>query len=56
MTFLIDECLHTSLVDVARVAGHAAFHVVHLGIQGSKDYELFEDAQIVVKRYQLPKD
>jgi predicted nuclease of predicted toxin-antitoxin system len=37
---LIDECLHTSLVDLAHRAGHAADHVTHLGLGGAKDWQL----------------
>jgi predicted nuclease of predicted toxin-antitoxin system len=37
---LIEECLHTSLVEVANVAGHVAHHVNYLGLGGSKDWEL----------------
>lgn len=40
MKFLIDECLHTSLVEVANTAGHEAHHVVYLGLQSDKDWEL----------------
>lgn len=38
--FLIDECLHTSLVDLAHMAGHAADHVTYLALGGAKDWEL----------------
>jgi len=37
---LIDECLHTSLVEVAHAAGHAAHHVNYLGLDSSKDWQL----------------
>jgi predicted nuclease of predicted toxin-antitoxin system len=37
---LFDECLHTSLIDLAHRAGHAADHVTHLGLGGSKDWQL----------------
>jgi predicted nuclease of predicted toxin-antitoxin system len=37
---LIDECLHTSLVDLAIAAGHVAHHVNYLGLGGSKDWQL----------------
>ena len=40
MKFLIDECLHTTLVAVANDAGYEAHHVVHLGLQGAEDHEL----------------
>jgi predicted nuclease of predicted toxin-antitoxin system len=35
--FLIDECLHTSLVDVAQQHGHEAHHVNWLGLSGATD-------------------
>jgi predicted nuclease of predicted toxin-antitoxin system len=35
--FLIDECLHTSLVDVAQQHGHQAHHVNWLGLSGATD-------------------
>lgn len=35
--FLIDECLHTSLVAVANDAGYEAHHVVRLGLQSMPD-------------------
>jgi predicted nuclease of predicted toxin-antitoxin system len=37
---LIDECLHTSLLDVAHAAGHVADHVNYLGLGTSKDWQL----------------
>jgi predicted nuclease of predicted toxin-antitoxin system len=40
MKFLIDECLHLSLVMVANRIGFEAHHVVHLGLQGKPDHEL----------------
>lgn len=40
MTFLIDECLHTSLVAVAEARNYEAHHVVYLGMQGWKDPEV----------------
>lgn len=40
--FLIDECLHTSLVDIAHDAGHAADHVIYLGLGGAKDWQLMD--------------
>lgn len=39
---LIDECLHTSLIEVAHAAGHLAEHVNYLGLGGSKDWQLME--------------
>lgn len=42
MIFLIDECLHTSLVEVAQETGHEAHHVVYLGMQGWKDHEVLQ--------------
>ena len=41
MRFLIDECLHTSLVEVANEAGYEAYHVVYRGWAGFEDYELW---------------
>lgn len=38
MKFLIDECLHESLVGVAHRAGAAATHVNHLGLSGKPDW------------------
>jgi hypothetical protein len=35
----IDECLHTSLVELAHAAGHAADHVNYLGLGGLKDWQ-----------------
>ena len=40
MRFLIDECLHTSLVVVAREHGHEASHVNWLGLRGETDWGL----------------
>lgn len=40
MKFLIDECLHTSLVQVAHAAGYAADQVNFLGLGGLKDWQL----------------
>jgi predicted nuclease of predicted toxin-antitoxin system len=37
---LIDECLHTSLLELAHAAGHIADHVTYLGLGNSKDREL----------------
>ena len=42
MRFLIDECLHTSLVEVAHASGHEAHHAVYLGMQGWKDHKVLE--------------
>jgi predicted nuclease of predicted toxin-antitoxin system len=38
MKFLIDECLHTSLVEVAIRAGFTAMHVNFLGLCGAPDW------------------
>ncbi len=38
--FLIDECLHTSLIDIAHKAEHQAYHVTRRGWTGLKDYQL----------------
>ena len=40
MKFLIDECLHTSLVAVAQALGHDCFHVNWLGLSGETDWDL----------------
>ena len=40
MKFLIDECLHTSLVTLAHDAGHLCEHVNFLGLGGQKDWQL----------------
>lgn len=40
MNFLFDECLHTSLVDVAHGLGHQASHVNWLGLSGTTDWDL----------------
>lgn len=42
MRFLIDECLHESLVRLAHGAGFEATHVNHLGLSGRPDWELAE--------------
>ena len=42
MRFLIDECLHESLVGVAHGAGFEATHVNHLSLSGKPDWELAE--------------
>jgi predicted nuclease of predicted toxin-antitoxin system len=40
MRFLIDECLHESLVGVAHAAGLEALHVNRVGLNGKADWEL----------------
>jgi len=40
--FLIDECLHTSLVGVAEMRGHEARHVNWLGLSGQTDWGLMQ--------------
>jgi len=40
LKFLIDECLHTSLVAVAQEHGHDCFHVNWLGLSGETDWDL----------------
>jgi len=40
MKFLVDECLHTSLVPLAHEAGHICDHVNFLGFGGHKDWRL----------------
>ncbi len=49
MKFLIDECLHTSLVAVANDNGHDGFHVNWLGLSGEKDWDLMP--RIVAEDY-----
>jgi predicted nuclease of predicted toxin-antitoxin system len=39
-SLLIDECLSTALVQVAHAHRYAATHVVHMGWQGLKDWQL----------------
>jgi len=46
---LIDECLHTSLIEVAHAAGYVADHVNYLGLGSSKDWQLM--ATIRAKDY-----
>ena len=40
MKWLIDECLHVSLLELAHRRGHIADHVNYLGRGSSKDWEL----------------
>jgi len=40
MRFLVDECLHTSLVGVAQERGHEASHVTWMGLGGETDWNL----------------
>jgi predicted nuclease of predicted toxin-antitoxin system len=40
VNFLIDECLHTSLVEVAVERGHEATHVNYRGWSGRQDWNL----------------
>lgn len=49
MKFLIDECLHTSLVAVAENNGHDGFHVNWLGLSGEADWDLMP--RIVAEDY-----
>jgi len=42
MRFLIDDCLHESLVGVALGAGFEATHINQLGLSGKPDWELAE--------------
>jgi hypothetical protein len=39
LRFLIDECLHASLVAVGHTAGHICEHVNFLGLGGQKDWQ-----------------
>jgi len=45
MKFLIDECLHTSLLKIARDAGYSCEHVNFLGLSGRKDRDLVRRVQ-----------
>ena len=45
MNFLIDECLHTSLVQVAVQRGHEATHVTYRGFGGVQDWNLMKPIQ-----------
>jgi predicted nuclease of predicted toxin-antitoxin system len=40
--FLIEECLHTSLVKIAHDRQYEAYHVAYLGMGGLKDHDLME--------------
>jgi predicted nuclease of predicted toxin-antitoxin system len=40
--FLVDECLHTSLIQLAHAAGHAADHVTYIARGGAKDWQLMD--------------
>lgn len=40
MRFLIDECLHPSLVEVGHAAGYETHHVNYLGLASTRDYDL----------------
>lgn len=40
MKFLIDECLHTSLVAIALERGHEAGHINWMGLSGKADWSL----------------
>jgi len=38
--FLIDECLHVSLLELAHASGHVADYVNYLSLGSSKDWQL----------------
>jgi predicted nuclease of predicted toxin-antitoxin system len=38
--FLIDECLHPSLVEVGHAAGYETHHVNYLGLASTRDHDL----------------
>lgn len=42
LSFLIDECLHTSLVEIAVSLGYTAYHIEHLGLKGAPDWQLWK--------------
>jgi predicted nuclease of predicted toxin-antitoxin system len=44
LSFLIDECLHTTLVEIANGMGHIAYHIEHLGLKGARDWQLWKRA------------
>jgi predicted nuclease of predicted toxin-antitoxin system len=44
LSFLIDECLHASLVEVANGMGHIAYHIEHLGLKCAPDWQLWKRA------------
>ncbi len=44
LSFLIDECLHASLVEVANGMGYIAYHIEHLGLKGAPDWQLWKRA------------
>jgi predicted nuclease of predicted toxin-antitoxin system len=45
LAFLVDECLHPSLVDVANEMGFPAHHVDRLGLKGTPDRQLLKRAE-----------
>lgn len=49
MKFLIDECLHTSLVAVAKDNGYDGLHVNWLGLSGESDWNLMP--RIIAENY-----
>lgn len=44
LSFLIDECLHASLVETANGLGYTAYHIEHLGLKGAPDWQLWKRA------------
>lgn len=44
LSFLIDECLHASLVETANDLGYTAYHIEHLGLKGAPDWQLWKRA------------
>jgi len=46
VNFLIDECLHTSLVQVAVQRGHDAAHVNYRGLSGVQDWSLMKPIRL----------
>ena len=53
MKLLVDECLHTSLLDLAHAAGHAADHVNYLGLGGTTDRKLIAVTRLPAARERL---
>ena len=40
LSFLIDERLHASLVEVANRLGYVAYHIEYLGLKGAPDWKI----------------
>ena len=55
MKFLIDECLHTSLVAVAHEAGYVCDHVNFIGLSGYKDWQLMDRIRFIIVPNVVPR-